>query len=143
MRVLFFLLFLVLSFTRCSLGQTPEAVKIAFAEKFPGVKSVKWGIDRNGYWEGNFKLEGKRVRSDFTTKGKWVETEMSIKYEDLPAAVKAVIEKQFNKKNIREVEKVANAEKGDFYDVEFKQGKTVTDIEFKEDGTIQDKNSHN
>jgi len=129
--------FLILLFIGCGLEMVPEAVHQSFSQKYPGVGSVQWGIDKNGYYEAHFKWEGVKLRADFTVDGNWVETESSILFNDLPEAVKAAIEKAYSKKDIEEIERTDHHQKGVFYDVEFKsKGVEKFDVEFAEDGSV-------
>lgn len=117
-------------------GNVPEAVKMAFQEKYPGENDPDWKQDENGYWESNFKKDGEEYRADFNSDGSWIETESSIKEDKLPAAIRKQIEKNYADYEITEIERVENSQKGLFYDVEFKQDGKNKDVEFKEDGTV-------
>lgn len=116
--------------------KVPEAVKITFQKKYPGENDPDWEQDEHGYWESHFKKNGEKYRADFNADGTWVETENSIKKKNLPEAIKKVIKAEYSEYEITEVELVDNAEKGIFYDVEFKQKGKNKDVEFREDGTI-------
>ncbi|MGA8852871.1 MAG: PepSY-like domain-containing protein [Christiangramia sp.] len=117
-------------------GEVPEAVRSAFQKKYPGENDPDWEEDDHGYWESHFKQDGEKYRADFNADGSWVETENSIKKENLPEAIKRKIEEEYSDREITEVEHVDNAKEGEFYDVEFKQKGKNMDIEFREDGTI-------
>ena len=117
-------------------GEVPEAVQIAFQNKYPGENDPDWRKDDHGYWESHFKQHGEKYRADFNADGTWVETENDIKTKNLPEAIKKVIGEKYSKYEITEVEHVDNAEKGEFYDVEFKQKGKNKDVMFREDGTI-------
>ncbi|WP_299130642.1 PepSY-like domain-containing protein [uncultured Winogradskyella sp.] len=132
------ILFLAL-LTNCNLAsekQTPEAVKKTFQSKYPGENDPDWHIDSHGNFEAHFKMNKTKYRADFSPKGNWIETETSIDYKDLPEAIKKVIEGNFDKDDITEVEKVISASKGTFYDVEFKRKGKNKDIEFRASGEI-------
>lgn len=117
-------------------GQLPKAVKSSFETKYPDEKPDNWEIDAHGYYEFHFKKEGIKHRADFLKNGKWIETEVSIDEDDLPSAIKKIIEDEFDDEDINEVEKVLHHSKGLFYDVEFKRKGKNKDIEFRIDGTI-------
>jgi hypothetical protein len=135
--ILFLTLCSAFVFPACDLNQPPEAVWQSFAQKYPGVESVQWSLDENGYYEGHFRWQGEKLRADFGQEGNWRETESSVSFEELPGAVKAVIEKEFSKKDIEEIEKTDSHERGIFYDVEFKpKGAEKFDVEFAADGTV-------
>ncbi len=114
----------------------PEAVKMTFQNKCPGENDPDWKQDEHGYWESHFKIDGEKYRADFNADGSWVETENSIKKDELPEAVKMVIAEKYKDDKITEVERVDSAKKGVFYDVEFRQKGKNLDVEFLEDGTI-------
>jgi len=46
-------------------------------------------------WKAEFTLSGKATSASFDLAGKWLESETEIKSSELPAAVKASIEKQY------------------------------------------------
>tara|TARA_R100000935_G_C2823514_1_gene161016 strand:- start:202 stop:645 length:444 start_codon:yes stop_codon:yes gene_type:complete len=114
----------------------PDAVKTSFQNKYPGENDPDWQEDEHGYWESNFKIDGEKYRADFDADGSWVETENSIKNEELSEAIKKVIAEKYKDDKITEVERVESAKKGVFYDVEFSQKGRNLDVEFREDGTI-------
>ena len=116
-------------------NDVPEAVKMAFQKKYPGEDDPDWEQDDHGYWESHFKQNGEKYRADFNVDGSWVETENDIKTKNLPKAIKKVIEEKYANFEITEAEHVQNAEKGEFYDVEFKQKGKNKDIMFRKDGT--------
>lgn len=117
-------------------AQAPEAVKKTFKKMYPGENDPDWHKDDHGYYEANFKIDGIKYRADYNADGTWVETETSIDENDLPKAIKKVIEDKFKDEKITEVEKVESATKGSFYDVEFKQKGKNKDVMFRADGTI-------
>jgi len=114
----------------------PESVQMAFEKKYPGENDPDWKQDEHGYWESHFKMDGEKYRADFNSDGSWVETENSIKNDELPEAIKKQIETNYSDYEITEVEHVHSSEKGIFYDVEFKQKGKNMDVEFREDGTV-------
>ena len=114
----------------------PEVVKKAFAAKYPDAKDVgDWDTDAHDYWEIHFKRDGKKYRADFHPDGRWRETERSIEFEDLPVAVQHAINRDHPDEKINEIESVDSAEKGRFFDVEFKRKGKNHDIEYREDGS--------
>jgi ABC-type transporter MlaC component len=75
-------------------AQVPQAVKTAFAKKFPAIKA-KWEME-DGNYEAEFKNKEKvEMSAVFTAEGKWLETEQEIKKSALPAPVlKALLGKK-------------------------------------------------
>ncbi|PHN05131.1 PepSY-like domain-containing protein [Flavilitoribacter nigricans] len=135
---------LVLIFCICAVGCTaqesnngiPEAVLRSFEQKYPKENSPEWEKDDHGNFEAHFKKDGEKYRADFTPAGQWIETENSIKYDDLPEAVQDAIKEQFDKDDITEIEQVEHSSKGWFYDVEFKQKGKNKDVEYNPAGMI-------
>ncbi len=117
-------------------GYAPEAVKATFQAKYPGENDPDWHVDSNGNYESHFKIDGVRHRADFSPDGKWIETEVSIDKDELPKAIRKVINKEYSHEKITEIERVQSAEKGLFYDVEFKRKGKNKDVEFTEEGKI-------
>ena len=129
---------LSLLFFGCAMAQkeTPQAVQDAFEKKYPGENDPDWHKDSNGNFESHFKQDGESYRADFNPDGQWIETERSIKKDDLPKAVKNTIDKNYKELEITEIEEVYHHKKGKFYDVEFKQKGKNKDVEVDEKGRI-------
>lgn len=117
-------------------GQVPENVKQAFTEKYPNETNPDWETDAHGNFEAHFKKDGEKYRADFSANGQWIETESSIKKDELPKAIRSVIKDKYDSEEITEVEYVQSATKGEFYDVEFKQKGKNKDVEFRANGQI-------
>ena len=128
----------------CQLGPTPAAaqdevpaaVAASFATKYPGAEEVRWGRDRNDSHEAHFRLDGRKLRADFDADGTWIETEESVRWKDLPEAVRDAVEGEYDEDDVVELEFTDNAEKGEFYDVELDpKGEKKFDVEYRADGT--------
>lgn len=115
-------------------AKAPEAVKITFKNKYPGENDPDWHTDSNGNYESHFKIDGVKHRADFSPNGAWIETEVSIDKDELPEAIRKVINENYADEKITEIERVQSAEKGLFYDVEFKRKGKNMDVEFNEAG---------
>ena len=113
-----------------------SAARTTFQEKYPAAESVEWNEDDHGYHEADFRMDGEKYRADFNADGSWVETENTIKYKNLPDAIQKAIERDYDKDEITEIEHVKSAEKGEFFDVEFKQKGKNHDVMFTADGTV-------
>lgn len=140
---IFSLIFCILCLMACSgssQNNTPEAVKKSFKEKYPSEK-VEWSKDTHGNHEAAFEKDGEKYRADFEPSGKWIETENSVKFDDLPKAVKETIKEKFDKDDVVEIELVDHHSKGQFYDIEFRQKGKNHDVEVSPQGRIigQDK----
>ncbi|MGB3592414.1 MAG: PepSY-like domain-containing protein [Nonlabens sp.] len=136
-----FLISILLLFTfslsaSCQEDKTvPKVVVEAFKAKYPNESDPDFEQDAHGYWEAHFKKKGEKYRADFSQDGKWIETENSIKYKNLPKAIREAIKKEFGDDKITEVEHVMSASKGEFYDVEFKRKGKNMDVEYRKDGS--------
>jgi len=138
-RISFLLISLSILFTACQPmnGQEiPQAVKDSFQKKYPKEKSPDWSVDSHGYYEAQFKKDGEKYRADFKSDGQWIETENSIKFDDLPKAVRKVVEKDYDKGDITEIERVEHHSKGLFFDVEFKRPGKNKDVELNAEGKV-------
>ena len=114
----------------------PEAVKQTFARLYPDAKQVDWRTDRNDNYEAHFRLQGTKLRADFTPAGEWVETEQNVDWDDLPQAVQEAINENYDKDDVVELEYTDSATKGKFYDVELDpKGEKKFDVEYRSDGS--------
>ena len=117
-------------------GKVPAAVLANLEKKYPAATSLEWERDRNGSYEAQFEVSGQKVRADFDPDGTWIETEESVKWKELPEAVREAFEREYDKDDIVELEHTVNAEKGEFYDVEIDpKGEKKFDVEYRPDGT--------
>ena len=66
-------------------AKVPAAVKTAFAKNHPGVK-VNWEKEKENY-EAGFSVSGKETSEVYAVSGSLIETEVSIKTSEFPAAV--------------------------------------------------------
>src|SRR5687768_15175077 len=109
-----------LSLNACAQTETnvPEKVEQAFKEKYASASNTTWERDRNNFYEARFELNGKKYRADFDKNATWIETERSITVDELPAAIKSALDRDYPGNKIVEVEEVDSSTKGKFYDVE-------------------------
>ena len=136
-QVILLLMVFNLCFFSCQINKSievPTIVLESFEVKYPNEKDPSWEIDAHNNFEAHFKIEGVKHRADFLPSGEWVETEISISKKELPEAIKQKIKENYSYYKITEIEKVSNALKGEFYDVEFKQKGKNKDVEFRVSG---------
>jgi len=129
-------LFIILNCGDSVYAQAPKVVKNTFKKMYPGENDPDWHEDDHGNFEANFKQDGIKYRADYAPNGSWIETETSIKKEDLPKAIREIIKSDFEDEEITEIEKVEHHSKGTFYDVEFKRKGKNKDVEFTASGEI-------
>ncbi|MFZ0473364.1 MAG: PepSY-like domain-containing protein [Bacteroidales bacterium] len=72
----------------------PANVATAFSQKFPGASKVEWGKENDKEWEAEFKMDGKGYSANFDNSGVWKETKYEITAKEIPAAVKATLDKE-------------------------------------------------
>lgn len=68
-------------------GNVPDAIKKAFALKFPDAVEVKWDKENAHEYEASFDLKGQKYSANFSDLGKWLETESPLTIEQLPEKV--------------------------------------------------------
>lgn len=115
--------------------QPPATVEKAFEQKFPNATNVHWGKENAKEWEAEFVLKGENISANFTSDGKWVETEKEIKATELPTAVAEAIKKQYPGWSITEADKTETEKNGTIYEVAIKKGKDKKGVAFKENGS--------
>lgn len=116
----------------------PEAVKTAFAKKFPNAKKIKWGQEDAKEWEAEFKMNGKDYSANFDNKGSWKETEYEINESEIPASVKNTIETQFEDYKIGESE-ISKTVSGKVYEFKIVKGENKMELVVSPDGKVLNK----
>jgi hypothetical protein len=131
---------LLFSFTACgqSAKDVPANVTSAFTKKFPNASKVKWGKESEKEWEAEFKMDGKEYSANFDLAGLWVETEFEIAATELPAVVKAAVEKESAGLKISEAA-VSETKDGKIYEVTAGKGKTAMAFTVDANGVIRKK----
>ncbi|MGY3053806.1 hypothetical protein ACVWYG_002007 [Pedobacter sp. UYEF25] len=110
--------FLGLSVSAYAQKNIPTIVKSAFAKEYPGVKA-NWDKEGNKY-EASFKMKENSMSVLYSPKGVAEETEMDMKADMLPAAVKAYLAKNFKTEKIKEAAKITKADGTVEYEAEIK-----------------------
>jgi hypothetical protein len=87
---------MVLLLSSLAVNAQSDAVKNAFAGKFPNAKSAKWQSQSDGYTVSFKDSDGKK-NALFSKAGEWKQTTVSIDEDDLPAAVKKSISIQYGR----------------------------------------------
>lgn len=87
-----FLLVIILTgsigFSACAQSKNPpKAVTDAFAKKFPQAKNAKWDMENKSEWEAEFKMDKIEYSANFSTDGKWLESEHEIDLKKIPSIV--------------------------------------------------------
>lgn len=120
--------------------KVPEAVKDAFAKKFPTVKKVDWEKENDKEWEAEFKLDKREYSANFLEDGTWQETEHEVKEAELPQQVLSSLKTNFPGYEIEEAEVAETAQRTD-YEVEIEKGKEEWKITMNSQGKVIKKQS--
>lgn len=110
----------------------PEAVKTAFAQKYPTAKKVSWEKEKGNYeanWGGK---SGEDSSVTFSPSASFVEIVVAIPINQLPPSVGTYVNSHYKGAKIKEAGKVTDAAGRHMYEAEIK-GK---DLVFDEKGSF-------
>ena len=116
-------------------NDVPQKVKDAFAQKFPGVKKVKWEKENDKEWEGEFKKKGMEYSANFLEDGTWKETEHEIKKSDIPANIKTALIAEFPDYKIEDAE-ISETSGGSVYEFEIEKIESEMEVVIDMKGKI-------
>lgn len=126
---------MIMVFTSCSYAKnTPEVVKNAFTQKFPNATHVKWTKENDHEYEADFKIDGVKHSANFTDSGMWLETERLIDYQQLPEAVKKMVQLKQSEGKLKAVAKIETSKNTLKYEVEIKNGSKTIEYFYDEHG---------
>lgn len=111
----------------------PQAVKKAFAQKYPDARQVNWETEKGNFeanWGGK---SGEDNSALFTPAGQFLEIAKAIKVKELPASVLAYVKEHYKKSSISEAAIVTNAKGEISYEAEVNH----RDIKFDNQGNFQ------
>ncbi|MBZ0327861.1 MAG: PepSY-like domain-containing protein [Altibacter sp.] len=114
----------------------PEAVLTTFQTKFQNATEVIWDQENENEWEAEFKLEGVAHAANFDVSGTWLETEKVIGIAEVPAAVIAILKKDFADYDVDEME-ISETASGMLYEFELERGETTIDVTITPEGVVQ------
>ena len=126
----------VFSFTAC--GQKKDVcskIKTAFEQKFPTAQKVKWDKENETEWEAEFKMSGKEYSANFTTDGKWMETEYEINKSEIPQAVKQTLDNEFAGYDI-EVAEISETKDGKVYEFAIEKDEIDMEVAISPEGKV-------
>lgn len=113
-----FLLASIMAFTataqKVAISKVPVPVKATFLKNHPDIK-VEWELEKQNF-EAGFILNGKEISEVYAPAGILIETEVSIKSTELPAAVLAKLKGM----KIAEAAKITKADGTVIYEAEVK-----------------------
>lgn len=116
--------------------EVPASVKNAFQKKFPKAVHVKWSKENASEYEADFAIGKTAMSANFDTSGKWLETETTIRPDELPQAVSNAVKKLYPKFTLTAAAKI-ETQKNVRYEAELKSSKGSTiEKEFLVDGRL-------
>ncbi len=129
-----------LAFTTATKDKAPEAVKDAFAKKFPTAKKVDWEKENDKEWEAEFKMNKIEYSANFLEDGTWQETEHELEISEVPQNVLNALKSNFPNYEIEEAE-MAETPAGILYEFEIEKGKEELEIAIDANGKVVKKQS--
>jgi Putative beta-lactamase-inhibitor-like, PepSY-like len=114
----------------------PEAVKNAFATKFPSATNVKWEKENTKEYEASFKVSGTDISANFTIDGNWVETESEISISELPGTVSSAIMAKYPGAVIKGADKIEKPGGKTFYEADIKLNGKNKELLLNTDGSF-------
>lgn len=133
--VMLMMTFIAFSCAQGTKENVPETVKSAFSKKFPAVTKVKWEKEKEGEWEGSFKMDKKEYSANFAVDGTWLETEFEISKSEIPVLVQQTLDSQFSEYRIEESEQ-SETSNGIAYEFELEKGKVELEVSIDESGKV-------
>ena len=112
---------------RIKTNALPPAVQARFQSEFVGAKDAKWEKEGANY-EVEFELGEVEQSALFDASGALLETEVEIKFAELPEAVKEYLKKNYASQKIKEVTKITDNQHTITYEVEIKGRDVLFDV---------------
>ena len=133
MKSLFIFLFILFIGTMFA-QKVPSAAKTKLKTLYPKAEKVKW--DKEGAnFEANFEVNDMEMSVIFNAKGTVLETETEIEEDDLPAAVKNALKKDFAGYDVEEMSKIEKNGKTTF-EAQVEKGEIQLDAIYSLDGKL-------
>jgi len=124
-----------IGFTSEDQDKVPQAVKDAFAQKFPTAEKVDWDKESATEWEAEFKMNTLEYSANFLEDGTWQETEHEIDQAEIPQVVITALRSNFPGYEIEETE-MAETPEGTVYEFEIEKGKTEMEVAIDLNGKV-------
>jgi Putative beta-lactamase-inhibitor-like, PepSY-like len=135
-NILFALVFMMSITAVFAQKDVPQAVKTAFAQKFPDAKAGKWAKEKDGSFEAAFDVKGRDMSANFSATGEWLETETEIKKSAIPQPVLTAFYAKFGQIKIKEACKIEFPNKPIQYELEYTKGVKTMEANFDGDGKL-------
>jgi hypothetical protein len=96
----------------------PAPVKAAFAKAYTTPGKVSWGKEDENSYEASFSHNGKETSVVYSKDGELLETESEITVDELPAAVREYVAKNYKNAKIAEATKIVKKDGAIVYEAE-------------------------
>jgi Putative beta-lactamase-inhibitor-like, PepSY-like len=120
----------------CQGINVPEAVRNAFAAKFPNATGVKWEKENTKEYEASFKSNNTDMSANFNHDGSWVETETEIAISELPAVVSSAIMTKYPGAVIKGADKIEKPGGKTTYEADIKLNGKNKELLLNADGSF-------
>lgn len=123
-------------------NSVPEDVLNNFQNKYVNVGTTEWSQTDSGY-TASFKQEGKDYQAHFNKQGQWVNSQSSMKYDELPTEIKNSFSKnKLHKDSLESIQMNEIADGTKSYSMQFRQDAKKQElgnlkIEMDEKGQLQ------
>jgi hypothetical protein len=107
-------------------ADVPTVVKDAFKKSYANAKEVKWEKEGANY-EAEFEVGETDQSVVYDASGHLIETEVEIKVDNLPAAVREYVSKNYKDMKIKEATKITDAKGAVSYEAEIKDKDLIFD----------------
>ena len=114
--------------------KTKNAAVLAFNLKFPNATKVNWEKENATEYEANFLLDGKKHSANYSTDGKWLETESIITFSELPEMVQNSFNLQHKGAKVKLSSKIENYKIQNYYEIEVRKGLKTIEYFYTADG---------
>lgn len=114
--------------------EVPTKVKDAFKKLYPNISDVKWDKENKSEYEAGFKQNNIPISVVFNANGDVLETETTIKTNQLPNGIEQYIQKNYGGYTISEAAKIVDNKGKTTYEAEIKKENVKKDIIFDTNG---------
>ncbi len=119
-----------------NIAPVPEALKEAFAQKYPSVNNKRWET-RGHYYVADFNSQMQDASAWFTADGTWQMTETDITYSTLPAAVKTAFESgEYAAWQVDDIDRLERLNREMVYVIEVELREQEMDLYYSADGVL-------
>ena len=121
---------------KISADKVPATVISAFKAKYPAATKVEWVIVNTTDFKAEFLFNGEGYSANFDNTGKWLESEMEIIVNELPAVITTAMAKDFSGFRIKAASKVESIKNGKGYKAVMEKGSQIIDVLYSADGKL-------